>query len=72
MFGIRSPKALAMVILLALLVTSLVGCAPSGKEEAPVEPTPVEEAEVVEEKEPVEPTPVEEAEPEAEAEVAEE
>jgi peptide/nickel transport system substrate-binding protein len=71
-FGIKSPKALTMVILLALLVTGLVGCAPSGKEEAPVEPTPVEEAEVVEEEEPAEPTPVEEAEAEVEVEEEEE
>jgi peptide/nickel transport system substrate-binding protein len=74
MYGNRSLKALALVILVMLLVTSLVSCAPSGKEEEPAEPAPVEEAveeaEEAEEQVPAEPAPAEEAEPEAE--VAEE
>ena len=71
MFGKRSLKALTLVALVVLLVASLVSCAPSGKEEAPAEPAPVEEPEVVEEA-PAEPTPVEEAQAKAEVEVEEE
>jgi peptide/nickel transport system substrate-binding protein len=68
MYGNRNLKALALVVLVALLVTSLVSCAPSGKEEEPAEPAPVEEAveeaEEAEEEAPVEPTAAEEAEAE--------
>jgi peptide/nickel transport system substrate-binding protein len=76
MYGNKSLKALTLVILVMFLVASLISCAPSGKEEEPAEPAPVEEAveeaEEAEEEAPAEPAPAEEAEPEAEPEMAEE
>jgi len=68
MYSNKSLKALTLVILVMFLVASLISCAPSGKEEEPAEPAPVEEAveeaEEAEEEAPAEPAPAEEAEPE--------
>jgi len=69
MYGNKSLKALTLVILVTLLVTSLIGCGPSGEEEIPTEAPPAEEEPTEAppaEEEPTEAPPVEEPELEEE------